>query len=205
MTERFGTTSAQREFRLAGSACLVIAMTLLAGCFPQHFAGYRPIGNGELEGGYCIAGIKDALRTSAPGGLQIITRALLAPRERELEISVDVVIPSGVRMRFLADHIVITSNNATESAHLRITRITRSGPTELQPLDALDGLPDKTPTLYSVWVQPVSESALKPTPLSPSPGFSISLPAMLINAQPYQPDAIAFEPYREWGIYYCIQ
>jgi len=108
-------------------------------------------------------------------------------------------------MRFLADHIVITSNSATESAHLRITRITRSGPTELQPLDALAGLPDKTPTLYSVWVQPVSESALKPTPLSPSPGFSISLPAMLINAQPYQPDAIAFEPYREWGIYYCIQ
>lgn len=188
--------------RMLVVACAGLAMT---GCFPMRFSGYRPTGPGELEGGYCIAGIRDWLNMQAPGGVEIHMRATALESKQVVVLDTYLVVPNGRTVRLLADTLAVTHADTGHAEQFPITRITAGGPIELEALATMAGLTSRSETLYSLWLTPRGPGSDFRSPIVAVPRFTVQLPAMMIDGEEFQPGPVAFETYREWGMYYCVQ
>lgn len=188
--------------RMLVVACAGLAMT---GCFPMRFSGYRPTGPGELEGGYCIAGIRDWLNMPAPGGVEIHMRATALEPEHVVVLTTYLIVPNGRAVRLLADTLAVTTADTGHAEQFPITRITAGGPIELEALATMTGSPNEARNYFSILLTPRGPGSDFRSPIVAVPRFTVQLPAMMIDGEEFQPGPVAFETYREWGMYYCVQ
>lgn len=171
----------------------------------MRFAGYQPSGPGRLEGGYCVAWIKDNLRIAGPSGTDVVVSAAENHADHTLELGVAVTMPDQVAVRLLADHLVLSSPDWPQSKALPIVVISAPGPRQYPPLAVLRGSDRPEMNSFTLWFRPVGKGNLNQTGIPAIPRFSLELPPMEIDGQGFQPGIVRFEPYRKWGMYYCVQ
>lgn len=184
----------------------VLALSLsLAGCIPAKFSGYKPIGNGSLAGGYCVAGIKDRLRVHAPSGVEVLLYAEENEKSNTILLGVDLIIPEGVSVQLLSSVLVLQSPEWAQSRTLAIHRITAAGPRVYEPSAVLPGSSQESMGAFTLWFLPGEKGTLWETGVHKVLTFTLSLPALSINGRQFQVNTVAFEAYREWGMYTCVQ
>jgi hypothetical protein len=181
------------------------ASLALSSCMPAQFSGYYPVGKGTIESSRCIAGIRDTLRVSGPSGTEIMLHARKTHSSGAGELQVYVTIPDHVSMQLLSRDFILESPAWAEPMILPVVVITAPGPREYDPLAVLSGSTDDSRNIYSLWFRPVGEDLPVQAGIPAGSEFSLRLPAIAINGERFAVERILFKPYREWGLYYCIQ
>lgn len=178
---------------------------LAAGCMPMKISGYRPSGPGTLVGSHCLGGIEDRLRIAAPHGVAIFLRATPVEPEQVVSLDVYLTVPAGTTARWSSTRLLVRQADAPMVQELVVTRITAPGPRELTPLAELPGSSDESMGSYSLWLSPGSAGLHERSGMPATPGFTVELPALMIDGTQFQPAPIRFQAYREWGVVYCVQ
>jgi len=178
---------------------------LVGGCVPWKLSGYRPTGSGALESGYCVAGIKDRMRFSAPRGVNILLHAAQDTQNQTILLEVSLVVPDGVTARFLSSDLVLRSPEWTQSRALAIHRITGGVARVHEPSAMLSGSANASTGTFTLWFMRGEVGTLWQTGLPMARGFTVSLPPLSIDGHQFDMEEVAFESYREWGMFTCAQ
>lgn len=185
-------------------ALLALAVSL-AGCIPAKFSGYRPTGPGAREAGYCVAGIRDRLRVPAVHGVEVLLRAEEDARDHTILLEVMLVVPGSASLQLDSTEVRLSSPEWPEPRPLAIRRITGGAAREQDPLAVLAGSSRDSPGTFTLWFVPGDEDTLWRTGIPAARTFAVSLPPMVIDGEPFRPDAVTFEAYSKWGVYTCAQ
>lgn len=188
----FWVTELVREF------ALLLLVVLLAGCFvPAKYSGFRPSGPGTLAGGYCVTGVKDKLRITAPHGVDIFARASNDDPDFPISLTVYLIIPAAVSVQVLSPEVRIRSSEWVKTLSLAIEEVTAAGPRHYQPSDVLPGSSKESMGMFSLWFRPAGFPAAH--------RFTVDLPAINIDGEQFLAGPVTFEAYSEWGMYTCAQ
>ena len=193
--------------RIFLSALLTALVTLLCACVPTRFSGYTPQGAGELEIGYCVAGIKDVLRFKAPSGVDLVISTHEMGSKGPSELYIYLEIPAGVTVRLMSTAVVLQSPEWAADRTVEIRSIDGDLPPRL-PDQAVTGAQRKRRTQVSisfVRYDGTPESARWQPGIPFVKTFSARLPDIDIDGQVFRPGIVTFERYRKWGMYYCAQ
>jgi hypothetical protein len=58
---------------------------------------------------------------------------------------------------------------------------------------------------FSLWFERVAPGALARTGLLAPSRFTLSMPTVEIDGEPFDIGPVMFEPFEEWGVYTCVQ
>lgn len=183
----------------------LLAASLLGACVPMRFSIFEVAGDGELQPGYCIAGFRDVLRTEAPHGVHIHWWAENRGPEGSLWLDIYLDIPEGASVRFESDQLQLESPGWAEPKSLSIKAITAPGPLQFAADALLIGPRNPAQSRHTLWYFPVDRGNADRTDIPFVPEFSVRLPPMRINGEPWQAGPVRFTAARRWGMYTCIQ
>ena len=184
---------------------MLAVAALLGGCVPWKLSGYRPTGSGVLESGYCVAGIKDRMRFSAPRGVDILLRAAEDTQNQTILLEVSLIVPDGVTAQFLSADLVLRSPEWPQSRALSIHRITGGLARVHEPAAVLPGSANASTGTFTLWFMRGDVGSLWQTGLPLARSFTLSLPPLSIDGHQFDVEKVAFESYREWGMFTCAQ
>ncbi len=184
---------------------LVAAAALtLAGCVPMKFSGYRASGDGSPEGGYCVAWIKDRLRVHAPSGVDLLLYTMEHGYSDAVVLNVDLTVPEGVAAQWESPKLLLRSPEWPRPRSWVIERI-RAGRSYLDPAAVLTGSSRRSMGTYSLAFVSTDEGTLAEPRIPRVRSFTVALPILRINGRAFQAGPVAFEAYRDWGMFTCVQ
>lgn len=190
-------------------SCRVIAIMfatfLLGACVPIRFSVFDVSGDGQKQAGYCVAGIKDVLLVEAPHDVRINWWTDNRGPEESLWLRIYLEIPEGVSVRFESDRLQLESPSWTEPRGLSINTITAPGPLQFAADALLIGPRNPAQRMHTLWYFPVGRGNAYRTDIPFVQEFSVRLPPMRINDEPWQAGPVSFTAARRWGMYTCIQ
>ncbi|MBW7930882.1 MAG: hypothetical protein H3C57_06205 [Gammaproteobacteria bacterium] len=184
---------------------IMLAASLLGACVPMRFPVFDVSGEGQKQAGYCIAGIKNVLLAEAPHGVHINWWAENRGPEGSLWLRIYLEIPEGVSVRFESERLQLESPGWTEPKGLSIKAITAPGPLQFAADALLVGPVDPARQRHLLWFLPDSRGNAYRTDIPFVSEFSVRLPPMSINGEPWQAGPVSFTAARRWGMYTCIQ
>lgn len=184
---------------------LIALASVLAGCIPAKFQGYRPSGAGAREGAYCVAGVRDRLRVPALQGAALLLHAEEDPRDHTILLEVSLVVPDGVTAGLVSAEVTLASAAWNGPRRLAVTRITGGPAREQEPLAALTGSGQDSLGTYTLWFAPGGTGTLWRTGIPAPPAFEVTPPPVVIGDESFQAEPVAFEAYTDWGVFTCAQ
>jgi hypothetical protein len=191
---------------------LILTVLLLQSCVPAKFSGYMPTGPGELEAGYCVAGINDRLLVIANDGVIITLRAGESLKDGTINLDITLWVPAGVIVQFGAPDFVISSQEWLQPKNLTLYEITSLRTKYLPPTAALQGgqitkrlMADGSSQYYSAFIPKFKQGTLGATDLPKVNMFELQFPELRINTKKYLMRPVKFTAYTKWGAYTCAQ
>lgn len=204
-TPHWGSSSQKHGTTGLRLIVLLAVSTLVGGCVPWRYSGYMPHGAGILEGGYCVAGIRDRIQMRGPHGMVVAMYANKDQSTETLLLEVSLTIPRGVYVRLLSTGLTLQSAAWPAPRMLAIDRITGGAAGIHEPLAVLRGSSNQSHSAFTLWFTRGDKGTLWQTGITAVPHFAVLLPPLKINGQRFEFRPVTFEAYRKWGIYTCAQ
>jgi hypothetical protein len=177
---------------------------LLSGCVgwpsPVDESGLAP----HQVGGYCVGDRADVADIRGPSGVIVGVRPSKDKLNGTILLDVRLLVPHGVTVRMRETDLTLEVPGAPEPLRLRVSHVVGDGRQRHESTAALRGIAYQGASRYQLWFSGGEQAGASQTGITQVAVFTLRLPPMEIDEQPFSAEPVTFRNYQKWGLFGCV-